>query len=100
MKISSGQVNNVLSSYRQQLSSGEKAKKANAKGNGQKTDETQLSTEAKLYQIASKALKSMPDVREDKVAQLKQHVASGNYQVAGDQVAEKMLERILVDKLV
>ncbi|MBS4026236.1 MAG: flagellar biosynthesis anti-sigma factor FlgM [Clostridia bacterium] len=100
MKISPGQVNGVLNSYRQQIRSDDKAKGSqDFKASLNQSDRTQLSEEARLHQVAMKALKNMPDVREDRVAELKKAIESGSYQVSGKEIAEKMLERSAIDRL-
>jgi negative regulator of flagellin synthesis FlgM len=44
------------------------------------------------YQIAKNAVSEASDIREDKVAQLKDMVESGTYQVSADDFASKLLE--------
>lgn len=55
-----------------------------------KRDELQLSPGAKFHQVAMAELKSMPDVREDKVAAIKASVDSGSYNIDSRAIAEKM----------
>jgi negative regulator of flagellin synthesis FlgM len=54
-------------------------------------DKVELSPEARVVQQAAKALKQMPDVREEKVQNTKMQVDSGTYKVVGAQVATDML---------
>lgn len=54
-------------------------------------DEVQLSTQAKDYQYAFKALKEVPDVRQDKVDSIKEAINSGTYNVNATQVCEKIM---------
>ena len=42
---------------------------------------------AKAYAVASAA----PDVREDRIAELKKRIASGDYKIDSDSIADKML---------
>ncbi len=51
-----------------------------------------------LNLIKEQVLKS-PDVRADKVNELKQLVQNGAYNVSGSDIAQKMIERSLVDEL-
>ena len=44
-------------------------------------------------------LADMPEVRESKVAELRAAIEGGTYQVSSREVAEKLLERILVDEI-
>ena len=48
---------------------------------------------ARDYQIAKQAVAGASDVREDKVAQLKASMSSGNYSVETDSFANKLLEK-------
>lgn len=74
--------------------------KANKAAGTQKTtattakyDEVQISSFGHDYQIAKQAVAEASDVREDKVAQLKARVNSGNYSVDTADFAKKLLER-------
>jgi len=55
------------------------------------SDQVSISQAGRDYQIAKKAVSE--DIREDKVALLKNMVDSGQYQVSGDDFASKLLER-------
>ena len=50
-------------------------------------------TSGRDYQVAKKAVSEASDIREDKVAQLKNMVESGQYQVSGDDFASRLLEK-------
>lgn len=56
------------------------------------SDSLEISRSGKDYQIAKNALKKVPDVREDKVAQLKTAMASGNYNVSAEELANRLVE--------
>ena len=56
-------------------------------------DQVSISQTAKDYQIAKNAVSQASDIREDKVAQLKNMVESGQYQVSGDDFASRLLEK-------
>ncbi len=58
-----------------------------------KRDVLQISQTARDYQVAKQAVAEAPDIREDKVAQLKSSIASGNYQVSNGDFAAKLLEK-------
>ena len=64
----------------------------------QNHDQLQLSENAKEFQIAMKAFKKLPDIREEKVAQLKEKIQQGTYNVSGKEVTDKILESIYIDK--
>lgn len=57
------------------------------------TDQVQISRTGKDYQIARQALTGASDIREDKVAELKERISSGNYEVSVDDFASKLLEQ-------
>lgn len=54
-------------------------------------DQVSFSTLGKDMQTAKTALSAAPDIREDKVAELKAKIASGNYDVSGESFADKIL---------
>ena len=59
---------------------------------GAKTDTVDISDAAKRVSAARDELDRIPDVREDKVAELKAQVENGTYKVNAEEVAEKMLK--------
>ncbi|ADL11795.1 flagellar biosynthesis anti-sigma factor FlgM [Acetohalobium arabaticum] len=97
MKISNEQLSQVLKTYNQK-----KASKSNseAKKSKNKGDKLFISSDAKEMQEAKKALESQPEVRREKVERLKKQIKTGNYNVSGEEVADKMLSRTIVDNLV
>jgi len=64
-----------------------------------KADTVELSDMGKRVQEAHKQLETIPDIREDKVAQLKEQVDNGTYQPDAEKVAEKMLKDSLLNDL-
>lgn len=73
--------------------------KTNASGRTKKADraaysrdEVQISSTGRDYQIAKQAVAEAADIREDKVAELKAKVDSGNYSVDTADFASKLLE--------
>ena len=56
-------------------------------------DEVQISSFGRDYQIAKQAVAEAADIREDKVAELKTKVNSGNYSVDTADFAKKLLEK-------
>lgn len=59
---------------------------------GFETDKIEISQEARIQQAAMKAAKQLPDVREAKVAEIKQQIQDGVYKPTADQIMEKMLQ--------
>jgi negative regulator of flagellin synthesis FlgM len=72
----------------------EKAEKQPAK-----TDTVVLSDAAKRIQEAKKQLDAIPDVREDKVAQLRDQIEKGTYEIDAEKIAGKMLKDSLLNDL-
>ena len=56
-------------------------------------DQVQISQIGRDYQIAKQAVAETSDIREDKVADLKSSIASGNYSVDEGDFASKLLEK-------
>lgn len=54
-------------------------------------DQVSFSSFGKEMQAAKAALAASPDIREDKVAELKEKLASGTYHVSGESFADKIL---------
>ena len=57
------------------------------------SDQVSISQAGRDIQVAKTAVSSASDVREDKVASLKQKIDSGEYQVSADDFASKLLEK-------
>lgn len=55
-------------------------------------DEVQLSKVAKDFQYAKEVGRRTPDVRTEKVNEIKHLVQSGNYNIKGEEVARKLME--------
>lgn len=58
------------------------------------SDSFEISQVGKDYQIAKKAVQNAPDIRDDKVNSIKTKMASGNYNVSVEEVAEKLVKQI------
>jgi negative regulator of flagellin synthesis FlgM len=59
---------------------------------GAKTDTVDISDTAKRVSADREEMDRIPDVREEKVAELKKQVENGSYQVDPEKIAEKMLK--------
>jgi negative regulator of flagellin synthesis FlgM len=64
-----------------------------------KTDSVFISDNAKRVQEAQSQLQSIPDVRADKVAELRNQIENGTYEIKADQIAAKMIRESLVNDL-
>ena len=95
MKIySNPNIQRVMNSYGVKAGKSEKAE--SVKG---VSDKIEISDAAKDFQVAMKAFKELPDVRESKVAALKDQINSGQYNVTGSEIADKILEEAKLNKL-
>ena len=61
-------------------------------------DTVALSAEAKQIQAAARRLKVMPEIREEKVAYLRNQVETGTYQIDAGKIAAAMLREALSDE--
>lgn len=59
-----------------------------------KKDQFTISNEAKDIQKALKIAKESPDIREEKIREIKMRLDSGNYNINSKKVAEKLIEDI------
>ena len=91
MKISPQQYEKVMAIYQNQQ------RKAAGTEEPKARDTLSLSREARAVKEVRELLQQTPEVREEKVAELKEKISSGEYQVPGEEVAEKMLQRMAVD---
>lgn len=80
------------------------AEQAESKGSGAtrdtSVDRVELSKEAKTLQQTRQLLTNLPDVRSERVEELKPLIQRGVYNVSGMAVAAKMLGQGLVDQLI
>lgn len=56
-----------------------------------KGDTVEFSPNAERFAKASEALQKLPDIRVEKVEELRKQIAAGEYRVKASDVAEKML---------
>ena len=63
------------------------------------TDTVVISDTAKRIQEARKQLDEIPDIREDKVAQLKRQIKNGTYEMNAEKIADKMIKEGLINEL-
>ena len=57
------------------------------------TDKVEISSFGRDMQIAKQAVANSPDVRTDKVEQLKSQIKNGTYNVDADSFAEMLLQK-------
>jgi negative regulator of flagellin synthesis FlgM len=61
------------------------------------TEQIDISSKAKDIQKATEAVNAAPDIRIEKVDQIKEKIESGNYNVSTEQLAEKILKNMITD---
>lgn len=59
----------------------------------QSADKIEISQFGRELQIAKQAVKAAPDIREDKVAEMKAKIESGSYNVSAEDFAAKLAEK-------
>jgi len=65
-----------------------------------KNDELAISRESRITQKAMQAIKQADDIRLDRVSELKEQISAGTYTVSDDEVAEKIIETAILDRLI
>ena len=70
-----------------------------AETNVAKTDTVNISDAAKEIQEVRKELDNIPEVRAEKVEQLKNQIENGTYEIKPEEIAEKMLKDSLLNDL-
>lgn len=87
-----GEIPKVFGAYDKQKS----IKKVDSSaGVSSKKDVVSISSNAKDFQTVLKAIKDVPDVRQDKIAALSEKYKSGEYSVSGSDTADKILKSII-----
>lgn len=101
MKITGGQNLANLDAYVKNVRDREKVHTSTATGSTDthSTDAVVLSPEAKQIQKAKELIDSLPDIREEKVAEIRARIESGEYQIDGEKIASKMVEESLLNEL-
>jgi len=68
-------------------------KKTSKSGKSSFSDKFEISQEGRNYQVAKQIIFQVPDVREDKVREIKKQMDAGTYNVGMDEVADKVVSR-------
>lgn len=69
-------------------------------GGASPTESVKLSHTAKEIQKIREIVEATPEIRTDKVGQLKREIEAGSYSVNADKVAERMLRESLIDTFI
>lgn len=64
------------------------------KVNNKARDQVSVSDVAREFQVAYKAVKDVPDIRSEKVEDIKQRINSGTYNVTAREVSEKIAAQL------
>lgn len=75
----------------------EKTSAEQQQATGVESDNVTLSKKSKDVSEMTLTLKSMPDVRADKIADLKERIANGTYNISAKDVAAKIVNTALED---
>ncbi len=59
---------------------------------GSFSDKLEISQMGKDYQVAKQIVAQTPDVREDKVNEIRQRMEAGTYDVSSGELAQKLVE--------
>lgn len=59
---------------------------------GSFSDKLEISQVGKDYQVAKQIVTQTPDIREDKVNEIKQRMEAGTYEVSSEELAQKLVE--------
>lgn len=57
------------------------------------TDQIQISSQARSFQVAMKAIQEVPEMRQEKIDAIKQQIETGTYQPSAQDIARKMMGR-------
>lgn len=97
MMISSSQIQRTVALYAetQKKSLGKKPQAKIQDG-----DKVSLSTSSRQVQQVTEHLNKLPEVRSNLVNQLREEIRQGRYNPKGEDVAEKILGRLTVDRLI
>ena len=62
-------------------------------------DKAESPRTVKGFDVARKLIKAVPDVRDEKVAQIKKQIENGTYKIDGEKIALKMIkESLMIEK--
>ncbi len=74
-----------------QLYQNNSTKKIAKAGQTNQTDRVEISRAGRDYQVAKSAVEKAPEIREDVVADIRERMANGSYQIDANALAEKLL---------
>lgn len=89
MKIYNSQIQKAYKVY----TNNNKVKKTNGVSKLGKKDQLQLSSRAVDFQHAMNAYKELPEIREEKVAEIKNRIEKGTYKVDMTKIVDKIFSK-------
>ena len=89
MRINNDGINKMLNIYNKNQGNVDKAEKL---GKSKKTDQLNISSNARDFQVAMEQIKNQPEIREEKVAEIKRQKESGTYEIDAKKIADKMMQ--------
>jgi negative regulator of flagellin synthesis FlgM len=98
MIISNKQVQSILS-LNQVTGAKKKANAVDNSASVSKPDSLVLSERAQGLQFATEQVLKSPEVRAERITELKKQIQDGTYQVSSSDIAQKMVGRSLVDEI-
>lgn len=99
MRISHGQVDNLLKAYSQQATQARAGATQAPSTQTLGADKVTLSDRAREIQMVQDVVSRTPDVRQDRIDAVVKAIADGKYSVKGEDIAERLLARVVADKL-
>ncbi len=101
MKIAGDSRLSNLDAYVKSIRDNKKVDSFSSKGSSDviSKDEVVLSPEAKQIQKAKELIDSLPDIREEKVEEIRSRIEEGTYEIDGEKIALKMIEESLINEL-
>lgn len=82
-------VQQVLKGYNKNLSKTQETSKTEMK-----RDQIEISQSSKDFQVAMDAFKKLPDVRQDKINDIKQSIDEGSYKPSTEDIIKHMMSNV------
>lgn len=98
MIISNKQIDSILKAYG--ITDGKRRLPDDNPRAEQRGDSVEISPRARELSNIQKTITGLPEVRADLVESIKNAVEKGEYKVSSKEVAQKMLARSLVDRMI
>ena len=100
MEIRGKNTNNALDTYIKNIDASKKIKQTPqqpAPATQNEGDKVELSAQAKQIQAAGELIKSYPEIREEKVAEIRHQIQAGTYRIDAGKIANAMLKEAFSD---